>query len=377
MEESTGYTLSQKAQLQQKADYYAKLYDMRLESKEESKEDKQSEDELEARLKSIRGSLNHATFHNCMAKSTEKYDKKVQEGLPVQIHCDEACVCEKCYQCICANEKSKRNTGPKYEYDGSKCLSLRCIPMIDRTAFQNGLKSYYTRKMSKPVRGTWTSPKDNLSMSLRQTANHIVIGRDSTIGAGHVNDSVASMSTFNPDLYEDMQPRLDSTLSPKKSSSYDLGNRGVSSGQLVLREPSIDDILVSGMSRPDEKECLLKLSEINELLALNELEGLRSMDEAELSTLYSQKAMYHIFLNEAEVAYGLCENSLLLKPSQNYDALYTQGCAAYCQREYDLANASFQEAISIDPKSELAKIACVVTLARLSSRKDREYITDF
>ena len=83
--------------------------------------------------------------------------------------------------------------------------------------------------------------------------------------------------------------------------------------------------------------------------------------------------MYHLFLNEAEIAYDLCENSLRLNPSHNYDAMYIQGCAAYCQREYDLANISFQEAINIDPRSEPARIACRITFARLSSRKDREY----
>ena len=385
MDETVGYTVAQKAQIQRKAEYYAQLYDKRRESKHETKDEKEeSEDELEARLKSIRGSLNHETFYDNMSKSTEEYEKKVQGGAPVYIHCDQACVCERCYQCICVNEKSKRNTGPKYEFDGSKCLSINCIPLADRAAFKIGLKKYYTRKASKPARGAWTAPKDNVPMSLRQTANLLVTGLEYDSNEKYMVNTASNTSLSPSNCFEsnaDQHPQIDSVSnnapnSTPFSSSSNPGSRSVTTRQLLLSEPCIEDILGPEVSASRSKECFVNLNEINELIELGEMEGFNSMDNDELSMLYSQKAMYHIYMNELDIAYDLCELSLGLKRSHNFDAFYVRGCAAYCQREYDIALASFHDAIKIDPSSESAKGAYRVTLGRLSSRKDREYVGD-
>ena len=385
MAEEVGYTLAQKTELQSRADYFANLYTLRLDSqKAETKENEKEKDmKMEDVLKSTRESLNHATFYDSTAKSTDLYQKKILKEAPVHIYCDESCVCEKCYTCICANDKNKRNTGPPYVYDGTRCLSIKCIPMIDRSAFQIGMRRYYTRKTAKVARGVWVPPKDNLPMSLRQSADCLVNGKDyiseikDVIGTGSVQDSNLSINSiiwFNPEI-EDQNKSISET---QDSPSLPSGSKkmGTSSRQLVLAEPCIEDIICSSFSRPREQDCLLNLNEINELLELIELEGLHSMDDTELSMLYSQKAMLHIFLYEFEVAHDMCEKSLCMKPTYNYDALYVQGCAGYCQRDYDLALASFQEALYINSSSLPAKIALKVTLARLACRKDREYMGD-
>ena len=68
MAEEVGYTLAQKTELQSRADYFANLYTLRLDSqKAETKEyEKEKDMKMEDVLKSTRESLNHATFYDTL-----------------------------------------------------------------------------------------------------------------------------------------------------------------------------------------------------------------------------------------------------------------------------------------------------------------------
>ena len=80
------------------------------------------------------------------------------------------------------------------------------------------------------------------------------------------------------------------------------------------------------MAQKNKHIHINNLNEINELLELIELEGLHSMDDTELSMLYSQKAMLHIFLYEFEVAHDMCEKSLCMKPTYPMSVVF-YGCS--------------------------------------------------
>ena len=129
-------------------------------------------------------------------------------------------------------------------------------------------------------------------------------------------------------------------------------------------------------SRPSEDECHIRIHQIDELFALSDLNGLAAIQESEIAMLYSEKAMLTLFMDDPESAFHLCEKSLYYKPKQNLDACYALGCAGYCLRDYELALSSFEESLNIDPGDEASAAGHRVTLARLGSKKDREYIDD-
>ena len=290
-------------------------------------------EEGDEKLYALRKELDHSTYmtpgkcYYCnefdpftdATRTMVGFCKGLGDNVDVTNSCNSKCICPKCCKCICAVDKSKRNgdKGASFEFDGSKCLSINCINPSDRATFLHQLNKSKTYPNTQYIAETYAA------------------------------------------------------RTPVTSKATSIEFPGSSSMSLTLSEPSMDDLV---LERPTFLECVQASEQIESMLELNRIggDGVFVMSKYDCACLLTQRSMLLLFLDSIDKGEEYAHKALEIYPS--CDAYFALGCAQYCQREYEQALETFLEGLRYDISSETTHRAYKVVLARLTSRKDRDFI---